>query len=136
MIEEGIPGPPMLSPSPLAPFGPQVHVWLQSLDNGGLQREEAKISALAAWGMQPLDVHKEHAWLAFCHTGPRRCLVQGDCLQQLGDSIIESCASLPDAELTAEVEADGRKNAGAVFKRAVQAYRKVGTCCCCRAHPS
>ena len=56
--------------------------------------------------------------------------MQGECLQQLGDCIIESCAGLADAELTTEVEADARQNAGAVFKQAVQAYQKVCTCTC------
>ena len=55
-------------------------------------------------------------------------MMQGDCLQQLGDSILESCAGLPDAELTSDVEADARKNAGAVFKQAVHAYQKVRIC--------
>ena len=55
-------------------------------------------------------------------------MMQGDCLQQLGDSILESCAGLPDAELTSNVEADARKNAGAVFKQAVHAYQKVRIC--------
>ena len=54
-------------------------------------------------------------------------------MQQLGDCIIGSCASLPDAELTSEVEADARRNAAAVFKQSVQAYQKVGMlpCWCC-----
>lgn len=37
-------------------------------------------------------------------------------MQQLGDCIIDSCAALPDAELSVEVEADARKNAATVFK--------------------
>ncbi len=46
-------------------------------------------------------------------------------MQQLGDCIIDSCAALPDAELSADVEADARRNACAVFKQAVGAYRKA-----------
>lgn len=52
-------------------------------------------------------------------------MLQGDCMQQLGDCIIDSCAALPDAELSVEVEADARENAATVFKQAVQAYQKA-----------
>lgn len=46
-------------------------------------------------------------------------------MQQLGDCIIDSCAALPDAQLSADVEADARRNACAVFKQAVGAYQKA-----------
>lgn len=46
-------------------------------------------------------------------------------MQQLGERILESCAALPDAQLSADVEADARRNAAAVFRQAADAYQKV-----------
>ena len=59
-------------------------------------------------------------------------------MQQLGERILESCAALPDGQLSAEVEADAHRNAATVFRQAVEAYQKVlpspSTCHICILH--
>ena len=102
----------------------------------GQTQEPWNLCAAAASVLSKHQHTRGHAHACKCEFGKTYSVhVQGDCLQQLGDSIIESCAGLPNAELTAEVEVDARKNAGAVFKQAVQAYRKVGICIYCRYAP-
>lgn len=50
---------------------------------------------------------------------------QAECLQRLAESILEACSALPDADLSAEVEADARRNAQLLFRQSVEAYKKV-----------
>lgn len=50
---------------------------------------------------------------------------QAECLQRLADSTLEACSALPDADLSAEVEADAQRNAQLLFRQSVEAYKKV-----------
>ncbi|KAK9813059.1 hypothetical protein WJX72_008231 [[Myrmecia] bisecta] len=51
----------------------------------------------------------------------------GESLQNWAEAVVVSCATLPDAQLSPAVEAEGHQTAGSLFQQAVSAYEQVHT---------
>jgi hypothetical protein len=54
---------------------------------------------------------------------PRR--LQGECLQNWGEAVVQVCSSLPDAQLSPAREQEASAQAAQLFQLAVQAYKQV-----------
>lgn len=52
--------------------------------------------------------------------------LQGECLQNWGEAVLEVCGALPDAELSPVREQQAGAQAAQLFQQAVQAYKRVG----------